>query len=272
MRNATLKYLGVKPYYWLFPLFWLGAVALTIYGIQTEPENRAFFIVFGSVFALVALLIVLWPILRLREYHGVKFTLLRSRQNSYEGILIPASKAKIRIAFIGGVICLLVGVFGLIFATDSEHKAHSGIITFVGLVLGVQWFKTGWGLQKGLLLAKEGIVWHQPMLSPICIPWQEIAVANACHIREQYGTASAFGILVSNPEKITGDKTALRKLQENYHRLGWHFYYYAEGLLLSTLTIQSAITFYLVYPEKRNELANGAAVTRIEQFDREVEN
>ena len=146
-------------------------------------------------------------------------------------------------------------------------------MAFVGyLFIGVRWLKKDWGLERGILLAKDNIVWHQPPLPPVCIPWQEIKVANACHIREQYGTASAFGILVSNLEKITSDKNVLRKLQENYHRKGWHFSYCADGLLLSTKTTESAINFYLVYPEKRNELANGAAIARIEQFDQEGEN
>lgn len=267
MRQATLKELGIKWYYWLFPSVFGVAGLGAILAISTEPESRSELLGFGALFLSLSLLVFLWTILRIRERQGVRFvTVAADRFNSSnQGILIPASEVKDTIMVVGGSLMGLGALAIALFAHDFESKIKGGV-AFGGYVfLGVIWLK-GTKRHCGILLCEDGIQWRESMLQCIHIPWQYIQSAQVYLHREQYSTTPTFGVCLS-VENLAFGKRTVRKLKENVRRHGKHLFYHGESVLVPLELIERTVTYYLQNPNARKELGTGAALRHFEEYE-----
>lgn len=266
MRRATLKELGIRWYYWLIPSAFGVAGGAAISAIKIEPESRTELITFGLFFCATSLLAFLWPILRTQEKQGVQYVSIRDRE-SHEGILIPLSKVKFRLALIGGTIFGVASLLAVIFADDIENRVNGGIAFAAYSGLAVLGLRRGLARRFGILLTEKGIFWQEPLLAPCFIPWNEISATQIYDHPEQYGRATpTFGLLVRNLESLNLNSRTKKKLIENRHRFGWHLYFHGESLLFPLELVERAVNRYVAHIDFRGELSSGAALDRINQI------
>ena len=263
MRGATLRDLNIRWFYWLIPSVFGVAAIVALLAIKSEKEDRFTLIACALFFGAFSLLGFLWPVLRLREKHGVRFCSLRYAGESVQGMFIPASSVKVYVLLIGGGVFAITGLACAI-AADSLGDRIKGAAAFLFYTgFAVLWLRGLRARKPGILLSEQGILWHEALLDPCFVPWEQISVARVYEHREKYSTPPTFGVRMRNLAHLSAGRRTKARLVENFNRHGWHLYYHAESLLAPLDTVEAAVDYYQQHGAARNELATGIAINRI---------
>lgn len=259
--------LGITWSYWL-SVSVLGIAAITAIIITVtshDPaEDKGVILGCGTLFAALSMLGLLWPVLRLRERGEATFSWLSSDRQRFTGLLIPVSRVKTHLTWVGSLV-LGGGALWLACSADSLEHRLKGLLAFV-VYLGVivVFVRPTARKRPGILLTERGILWHPFFNAPSFIAWDNIQQARRFSKRERYVASPAFGILVMDLAQIVTSKAARKNAAAEVARHGYHFIYNAESLLWPLKYPEDAISFYLFHPQLRHELSTGAALDRVQ--------
>jgi hypothetical protein len=262
-RHTSFKELGIKWHYWLVPAGFCAAGIGAFYAINVEPEGRNTFIICGTFFLVISILAFLWPILRIMEKAGAKVTSLRSTSGEYRGLFIPMSKVKSRITIVGGSLMGAGALLAVLFSGNPEYQVKGGLAFAVYIGLGGPWIYRYLKYEPGMLFTKNGILWHDPSLSPCLILWENVMFWGIYDHREKYSNPPSIGVILSDAGLADMSKSTRQKLDENRRRFGIHFYYHGESLLVPLAKLTAIGDYYRQYPESRDELTCETALMRL---------
>jgi hypothetical protein len=232
--------------------------------IIVATEN--FFRAFGAFLLLIGGTALLWPRIRLLEGQQLKFTHLKSRAARYTGLLVPASLTE-RIVF--GTILFCSAAFTIGMAPTSTEPmtklklwSAGGLCLFILFCLVISNFRN----KPGILLTAEGIVWHEALTSPAFIPWPTIFHAMTFNNVVQFTSTPCFGLLIEDVNAIEASPGRRENCALRFAANGCHFVYVSENLRYPSEALATIINYYLDNPERRPELSNGVALSRISEI------
>jgi len=267
MRGATLRDLNIRWYYWLIPSIFGIASVTAMLALKSEREDRFALITCGLFSGTLALLAVLWPVLRLREKHGVRFCSLRFAGEQIQGVFVPASSVKAWLLLLGGAVFGLAGLGLAIGADTMEHKVKGWIAFLFYSAFATLWCRGLLVRKPGILLSQQGILWHEVLLVPCLVPWEQISAARVYQHREKYSTTPTFGLQLQDLGRFSVGHRTKAKLVDNFNRHGWHLYYHAESLLAPLGIVESMVGHYRQHGAARCELATGAALNHFTNLE-----
>jgi len=244
MRGATLNDLNIRWHYWLIRSAFGIAALIALLALKSEREDRFTLIACGLFFGTFSFLAVLWPLLRLREKHGVRFSSLRFAGEHLQGLWVPASSVKTWLLLLSGGVFGLAGLGLAIAPSTMEDKIKGGIAFLFYAGFAVLWCRGLLARKPGVLVSENGVLWHEVLLAPCFIRWEQISAARTYQHREKYSTTPTFGLLIQDLSGLNVSHRTKAKLVENFNRHGWHLYYHAESLLAPLETVEAVVGYY----------------------------
>ncbi|HMJ88331.1 MAG TPA: hypothetical protein VK530_00860 [Candidatus Acidoferrum sp.] len=264
MRNATFQEVGADRVYWIAEAIFAVMFGAMVFGWCIATKDRAGLAALASFFGVLVALGIAWPLWRVRERQGVRFTRIRSDQKQFDGVLVPASRAKRIVALIGAVV-LAIGCAVLMPEGGKDRvKLLIGLVFFSGFA--VVWVWKAFGRTHGVLLTEHGILWHKILEPAAFIPWNSVRAASGFLKREKYTSSLYLGVRVENITAVETPASHSAERAKAGELCGWHFEEDAETLLAPVAVIAAAIEFYAAHSELRHELVHGGAVDRIESL------
>jgi hypothetical protein len=207
----------------------------------------------------------LWPFLRLREKMAARVTTLRSTAGDRKGLFIPTSKVQSRMTIALGTMVGVGGLLALIWSDDLKLRLAGAVVFISSSMVGCFWLYRMSKNEPGILLTKEGVLWHEPLLLPRLIPWESIT---AWYIYDHQDLPWSFPepslkVRLTETELEKMSKSDRHEVKENFRKFEAHLYYQSETLLAPLAALEKIGNYYRQHPEAREELMGEAALARL---------
>jgi hypothetical protein len=226
---------------------------------------------FGAFLLLIGGTGLLWPIIRRLETQQLTFTHLKSRAARYTGLLVPASLAE---RIVSGIFLCGLAFFTLKAALDApDHlmkvklSCGGGLCPIIFLSLVISNLRN----KPGILLTTEGVVWHEALTSPAYVPWQTIVHATTFNNVVGFTSTPCFGLIIKDVNVIEASAGRRQSCAAQFTQSGCHFVYVSENLRYPSEDLATIIKYYLDNPDRRPELSNGVALSRISEILQHIE-
>ncbi len=264
-QQTSLGDLGVRWYYWLGPIVFAGMGFLLLLaptsGLSSKYEHH----VGASISIAIAISGFLWPLLRRGEKMAPKVRTLRFAAGDHTGVFIATSKIQSGLWFALGTMIGICGLGAWIWSDDLANRIEGAAAFVLYVIFASMWLYKTSKSEPGIMLTKEGVLWHEPLLSPLLIPWESIT---AWYIYEHKDTPSSIsepslGVRLTEAELEKMSKSDRHEVKENLGKFEAHLYYQAETLLAPLAALERIGNYYRLHPEAREELTGEAALARL---------
>ena len=245
--------------YWLCPTVFTIAFFASLYAPSVEPESTQLFLGCALLFAAIASVSILFPILRRREANRASLASICFKRSQFSGVHIPYSNV---VHTIFKIMTPVMGIAAWVLtlaATDFETRIKIGIgaTLYTALVLVYAW--KGLSRRLGILVAPEGIL-LLGLIEAYFVPWEALAGAATFMAKEQYGSSKAIGFTITRHELVSMSGSSKQKLVENAARQGFALFAYSANILAPPEWIEKLVNHYVSRPQDRALLATDRAL------------